>query len=245
MRSKTSKNYQASRSAAGRDAAATGRQERNRPASSRRRSRKQQPPGQIPQQVTSLKSINVSKGSIHSHWKKEIGGLIRYYINASSHANPRQAEEEIERMYYRSDCSVEDTKNLILEALGVTKEIQNNCINIKMAIEKDGLDQSTNDETLAPFSLTKDLKGIILSQSQQAGEGPAHCHEHWTNVVIPNWAIGKAFYFQLENNSSINLSCEIVLDGHQIAFNVPLPGKSNRSVRPDTGRYFQAHKWIL
>ena len=114
-----------------------------------------------------------------------------------------------------------------------------------MAIEKDGLGQSPNDETLAPFSLTKDSKGIILSQSQQAGEGPAHCHEHWTNVVIPNWAIGKAFYFQLENSSSINLSCEIVLDGHQIARNAPLPGKSNRLVRPDAGRYFQAHKWIL
>jgi len=246
VRSKTGKNYQASRSAVGRDAAATGRQGHNRPASSRRRSRKQQPPRQNPQQDTSLKPIKVSKSSIHSHWKKEIGGLIRYYINSSSHANPRQAEEEIERMYYRSGCSVEDTKNLILEALGVTKEIQNDCINIKMAIEKDGLvGQSPNDETLAPFSLTKDSKGVILSQSQQAGEGPAHCHEHWTNVVIPNWAIGKAFYFQLENNSSINLSCEIVLDGHQIARNAPLPGKSNRSVRPDTGRYFQAHKWIL
>eukprot|EP00979_Chaetoceros_neogracilis_P005519 scaffold1000_cov252-Chaetoceros_neogracile.AAC.9 len=184
VRSKTGKNYQASRSAVGRDAAATGRQGHNRPASSRRRSRKQQPPRQNPQQDTSLKPIKVSKSSIHSHWKKEIGGLIRYYINSSSHANPRQAEEEIERMYYRSGCSVEDTKNLILEALGVTKqEIQNDCINIKMAIEKDGLvGQSPNDETLAPFSLTKDSKGVILSRSQQAGEGPAHCHEHWTNV---------------------------------------------------------------
>ena len=44
---------------------------------------------------------------------------------------------------------------------------------------------------------------------------------------------------------SIHQSCEIILDGHQIAKNAPLPGKSNRSVKPDANRYFETHKWIL
>jgi hypothetical protein len=34
------------------------------------------------------------------------------------------------------------------------------------------------------------------------------------------------------------------LDGHQIAKYAPLPGKSNRSVKPDAYRYFETHKWI-
>jgi hypothetical protein len=44
---------------------------------------------------------------------------------------------------------------------------------------------------------------------------------------------------------SIHQSCEIILDGHQIAKYAPLPGKSNRSVKPDAYRYFETHKWIL
>lgn len=225
-------------------------EENNRTSSTSRRRRgpgRGREQGQQRQQQSSLNPVKVSKSSIHSHWKKEIGGLIRYYINVSSHSNPKHAEEEIERMYYQSGCCVDDTKNLILNALGVTKEIQNNWININMAIEKDGLDVDglVSDDTLANFPITKDSRGIILSKTQRAGEGPAHSHEHWTNVVIPNWAIGKSFFFQLENHSTINFSCEIILDGHQIARNAPLPGKSNRSVKPDANRYFEAHKWIL
>jgi len=203
---------------------------------------KQQPPSKrVPERA--LEPVNVSKNSIHSHWKICLGGIIRYYINQSRHANKKEAENEIESMYYKSGCSVQDTKEAILNALGATKKIQNEWIDVSMAVEKQSLDVS--NDALSSFSSTADRKGVILRQMQRTGEGPAHAHETWNNIVVPSWGLGKSFFFQVRNNSPINLSCEMILDGYRVAKNVPLPRKSTRTVRPDASRYFEAHKWIL
>ncbi len=191
-----------------------------------------------------LAPIRVSKSSIHSHWKKELGGIIRYYVNKRSeqNVNSKEAEQEIERMYYKSGCSIIETKDAILGALGVTKEVQENWVDLFMAVEKEGIlpDASTNC-----MSETVDSKGLKLHMELKSGEGPAHAHEHWTNVIVPDWAVGKSYFFQVENNSAIDLSCEMYIDEHKVARNAPLPKLSKRTVKPDSSRYFERHKWVL
>ncbi|KAL7534287.1 hypothetical protein ACHAWF_004777 [Thalassiosira exigua] len=194
---------------------------------------------------SALQPIKVSSSGIMSTWKRPLGGLIRYYVHTRTHhtqspVDQREAEEEVDRMYYRSGCSMEDTKNKILESLGVTN-IQSDWINMSMAIERDVQVDSLSTSNVN----TVDGRGIKLQQILRAGEGPAHSNEQWTTVVIPQWAVGKSFFFEVKNNSPLNLSCELYIDGETVARNAPLMALSTRTIRPDTIRYYQKHNWIL
>ena len=187
-----------------------------------------------------LRPIRVNSSGIMSTWKKPLGGLIRYYVNnrvQNSHVDQKTAEDEVDRFYYRSNCNVEETKAAILVALGVTRDvIEKGCIGIDMAIEKgsdgqqgvnffpisnDGNNNTDNAETV-------DGRGIKLQQVFRPGEGPAHSNEQWTTIVVPEWAVGQPFFFQVTNFSSLNLSCELILDGEKVAFNAPLLPNSTR-----------------
>ena len=237
----------------------------------------------------SLKPIHVSRSSIHSNWKKELGGIIRYYIHSISARGIRNESEimkQLESMYVESGCDVEQTKNAILEQLGaiipksdVDDNDNNNrnqmdnqwkWVDIQMAIEntdeimqtaqggnqnnnnstssttlQNSTQQPINDQILQSFIPSEDNKGILLKKEIKNGEGPAHFHEQWTNIIVPQWAIGKSYYFQLINKSPLDLSCEMTVDDHKIARNVPLPAHSHRMIRPDNARYFETHKWII
>lgn len=201
-----------------------------------------------------LQPIRVNSSGIMSTWKKPLGGLIRYYVNnrvQNSHVDQTTAEDEVDRFYYRSNCNVEETKAAILVALGVTRDvIEKGCIGIDMAIEKGDDDQQgvnffpiSNDGN--NNTETVDGRGIKLQQVFRPGEGPAHSNEQWTTIVVPEWAVGQPFFFQVTNFSSLNLSCELILDGEKVAFNAPLLPNSTRTIRPDTIRYYERHQWIL
>mmetsp|Transcript_29458 Transcript_29458/g.71150 ORF Transcript_29458/g.71150 Transcript_29458/m.71150 type:complete len:732 (-) Transcript_29458:163-2358(-) len=222
---------------------------------------------EAPSSGGSLRPIKISSSGIMSSWKKPLGGLIRYYVHTRMHdrespVDQRTAEEEIDRCYYRSGCSMEDTKTMILESLGVTKDIQKGWIGISMAIEKDcqmddipisnkinagdSMDVSNADgDASSGFSETIDGKGIKLKDVLRAGEGPAHSHQQWTTIVVPEWAVGKGFFFEVKNHTPLNLSCELFLDGEKVAFNAPLLPSSTRTIRPDVVRYYERHRWIL
>jgi len=93
-----------------------------------------------------LNPIRVSKNSIHSHWKKELGGIIRYYIHHQEqnyNCSPRESEQEVERMYTRNGCSIEDTKDAILIALGASKSKLNGNGN-GSNVEKNGTNKNMN-----------------------------------------------------------------------------------------------------
>ena len=198
----------------------------------------------------SLKPISISKNSIHSQWKRQMGGLIRYYVNERVNSknesiSQQEAEKEVEQIYYRSGCSLELTKEAVLEALGVSKDaMQNDWVEVHIVLDQQDLPQNESID-LDAYSRAEDGKGVLLPQIERPGEGPAHAHQQWTNVVVPNWAIGKSFYFQVKNHTPINLSCEITLDDHKVAKNAPLPPLQTRTVKPDNKRYFEAHKWTL
>lgn len=193
---------------------------------------------------TTLQPIKVKQSGIMTAWKRSLGGLIRYYVHKRTETNQvdqQTAEEEIDQMYYRSGCSVEDTKGVILKALGV--QDVDEWVSVEMAIVKDDIDGA--NVTSQGFVEAVDGKGLVLKQTVRPGEGPAHSTERWTTVVVPTWAIGKSYYFQVKNNTPLNLSCELFLDGEQVAFNAPLSANSTRTIRPDGVRYYQRHEWIL
>jgi len=208
-----------------------------------------------------LQPIKVSNSGIMSTWKKPLGGLIRYYIHTrtndqNSPVDQKTAEDEIDRFYYRSGCSMEDTKMMILESLGVARDIQQGWIGMSMAIEKDAqLDNipiskedivsNVNGDVSSGYAKTVDGKGINLKQVLRAGEGPAHSHEQWTTIVVPEWAVGKSFFFEVKNHSPLHLSCELFLDGEKVAFNAPVYPNSTSTIRPDALRYYQRHQWIV
>lgn len=178
--------------------------------------------------------------------------MIRYYVHTrtqdpNSPVSQQAAEAEVDRYYYRNNCSVEDTKTSILEALGVSKDTnQQDWISMDMAIEKNSSEQmNDNIPNSNESNKTIDSKGIKLSKIVRSGEGPAHCHEQWTTVVVPDWAIGQAFFFQVTNNSPLNLSCELFLDGEKVCHNAPIEPNSTRTIRPDNNRYYERHQWIL
>jgi hypothetical protein len=165
----------------------------------------------------------------------------------------RTAELEIDKFYVRSGCSMEGTKTMILESLGVTMDSQKGWISMSMAIENmdntpvigNKSADSNIDDSVPGCTSAVDGKGIQLKQVLRAGEGPAHCNEQWSTIVVPQWAVGKAYFFKVNNDSPLNLSCELFLDGEKVAFNAPIPPNSRRTIRPDTTRYCERHQWIL
>lgn len=196
----------------------------------------------------SLKTIKVDKNSIHSGWKKELGGIIRYYVHhRTKHGNcsKRQAEEEIQNTYSKCDCSTKQTKEEIIRAFGMTKGGDEEWIQMSMAIERNSMEENIEKKVSLELEQTVDKKGLQLKQIQKSGEGPAHSNESWNFVVVPDWSMGKSFFIQVQNRSAIDLSCEITIDDHKVARNVPLPHNETRTVRPDNTRYFESHKWVL
>jgi hypothetical protein len=193
-----------------------------------------------------LQPIKVKQSGIMSAWKKSLGGLIRYYVHkrttTTQDVDQKSAEEEIDQMYYRSGCGVEETKIAILKSLGVNVDVEE-WVGVDMAIVKDSV--TGNEMNKAEYSETVDKKGLILKQIVRGGEGPAHTSERWNTIVVPQWAIGKSYYFQVKNNTPLDFSCELFLDGEKVAFNAPLSANSTRTIRPDGARYYQRHEWIL
>ena len=200
---------------------------------------------------TTLPPIKVKASGIHASWKKALGGLIRYYVhqrtnNDASAVDQKTAEEEIDQLYYRSNCDVHKTKEALLKALGVQVVPGDDWVTVDMAIVKDStVADMTNNLNYQGYKETVDGKGILLNQVLRPGEGPAHNQKQWTTIVVPEWAMHKSYYFQIKNHTSLDLSCELFLDGGKVAFNAPLSAYSTRTVRPDGVRYYQRHEWIL
>jgi hypothetical protein len=208
---------------------------------------------------TTLQPIKCPSSSIMRGWKQALGSLIRYYVGVRCRQGltQKEAETEIDKIYYTVGCGKEETKLEILRRLGM-KDAHKDLVDVTMVIEKDQqmIDVPTSKENNADDSMidgsenvtyteTRDGKGLKLRSIVQCGEGPAHSHESWTNVIIPDWALGKSFFFECKNNASIPLSCELFLDGTKVAFNAPLPSNSERSIKPDNPRYSHRHQWIL
>ena len=206
---------------------------------------------------TSLRPIKCPSSSIMRGWKQALGSLIRYYVGVRCRQGLTQeeAETEIERIYYNVGCGKEETKLEILRRLGM-KDAGKDLVDLTMVIEKDeqSLDVPTSKENKedamvdsenVTYTESRDGKGLKLHAIVQSGEGPAHSHESWTNVIIPDWALGKSFFFECKNNTPIPLSCELFLDGTKVAFNAPLPSNSDRTIKPDNPRYSHRHQWIL
>eukprot|EP00986_Skeletonema_menzelii_P003077 scaffold902_cov146-Skeletonema_menzelii.AAC.2 len=206
-----------------------------------------------------LQPISCPSSSIMRGWKQALGPLIRYYVGLRCKEGipQKEAEDEVDRMYFNAGCDKEETKLGILRKLGM-KKTDKDLVELTMIIEKDEqlVDVPTSKENNVDDSMldvgendiyteTRDGRGLKLKQTIQRGEGPAHSHELWTNVIIPNWAVGKSFFFECKNNAPIPLSCELFLDGTKVAFNAPLPSNSDRSIKPDNPRYSHRHQWIL
>lgn len=197
-----------------------------------------------------VEALQCSSSSIFTAWKKPLGSLIRYYVHTRSEDKVyggKQAEEEVNQFYYRSGCCVEKTKVALLAALGVS---DGNTVDLDMVIEKDdgvslALQSGAESGASGPFAETKDGSGIVLKRALRPGEGPAHAHEQWTTVLVPQWAFGRSFFFLATNNTPLDLAVEVFLDGEQVARNVPLRANRSCTIRPDEGRYFQRHKWVL
>lgn len=147
----------------------------------------------------------------------------------------------------------------MLKRLGM-KDPNKEMVDVTMIMEKDeqlahvptstkesNIDNTSmmDDSEVVTYAETRDGKGLKLQQLVRPGEGPAHAHEQWTNVLIPKWAVGKSFFFECKNNAPIPLSCELYLDGTKVAFNAPLPSNSDRSIKPDNPRYSHRHQWVL
>ena len=208
-----------------------------------------------------LQPIKCSSSSIMRGWKQELGALIRYYVHQRCRQGVTQelAEKEVEQIYYDQGCGKEETKLEMLKRLGM-KDPNKEMVDVTMIIEKDeqlahvpistkgsNIDNSSmmDDSEVVTYAETRDGKGLKLQQLVRPGEGPAHAHEQWTNVLIPKWAVGKSFFFECKNNAPIPLSCELYLDGTKVAFNAPLPSNSDRSIKPDNPRYSHRHQWVL
>jgi hypothetical protein len=208
-----------------------------------------------------LQPIKCSSSSIMRGWKQELGALIRYYVHERCKQGVTQelAQKEVDQIYYDQGCGKEETKLEMLKRLGM-KDPNKEMVDVTMIIEKDeqlahvptstkesNIDNSSmmDDSEVVTYAETRDGKGLKLQQLVRPGEGPAHAHEQWTNVLIPKWAVGKSFYFECKNNAPIPLSCELFLDGTKVAFNAPLPSNSDRSIKPDNPRYSHRHQWIL
>jgi len=136
-------------------------------------------------------------------------------------------------MIFDSNNKNEKNKTKIMEWIDLSMAIENSN-GIGDAIE------ASNENYL-----TINKQGYILNKVERTGEGPAHSHEQWTNVIVPSWAIGKSYFFQVNNKSPVNLSCAMTIDGTSVARNVPIPAQSVRTIRPDNARYFETHQWVI
>jgi len=205
--------------------------------------------------------VTVSRQSIHNAWKQELGGLIRWYMNLPEHrSQPNQALEAIERIYRTNRCDIEATKNGLLHSIaaiqGTTDVIENNSwIELRMIVEHPSPPNVSVDKQHSPqhttiidnitYETIREGRGVVLKTETRRGEGPAHAGTLWTVVKIPNWAIHRPYYLDVINRSTLDLSCEMSIDGHPAAKNAPIPAQERRTIQPACHRYFETHEWRL
>ena len=218
--------------------------------------------------------FHVNRNSIHNAWKRELGGLIRWYVNLPQHRHrPEEAMGRIERMYLSHRCDVEATKSSVLQSIAAlmgTGRISSSnppplnhhhpptWIDLRMIVENPfpTIDQqqepsstSNSTSTIVIDNITYETirqgRGIVLKTERCPGEGPAHAGSLWTVVKIPNWAIHQPYYMEAVNRSMVDLSCEMSIDGHSAAKNAPLPAQERRTIQPAVQRYFETHQWRL
>jgi hypothetical protein len=202
----------------------TKNRRRNQPAPTRHR---QQQGRRGTSKPPPLQPIQLSTSSIHSHWKLQLGGLIRWYIHAKQNAYQSQEEvmQQIEAMYYASGFRMEETRDAMLKALGAEKEDTAEWVDVQMVVENDDGRHR-------------------LDVIQRSGEGPAHSSKNWNVAMVPGWAKGKSYFVQVVNRSNLNLSCAMTLDDQKVAYNAPVPSKSTRNVKPEN-RYFGQYEWLI
>jgi hypothetical protein len=188
-------------------------------------------PDRAPQR---LQPIHTSKHSIHSHWMKQLGGLIRWYAHKAHNDVTEEAVKEVGRMYTASGCQIEETRNAILSRLGAHKQDEEQWIDVSMMV------QQTTENTD-----TGSTPGQVqLPVCIRPGEGPAHSSDLWNTTLVPSWGVGKSYHVQVVNRSNIHLACEMTIDGNKVAWNAPIPAKANRYIKPET-RYYGQHLWVL
>ena len=242
----------------------------------------------VKQKIKSIESVGTH--SIHSLWKQQLGGLIRWYLHQQTTAidnnddnniiSMAEAEAQVERMCYQSQCSVEGTRDAILKALSLSSgetltnwnkdcsgsgsSARPSWIQLSMVISYDQLNEEEMQQAKdSSYECSCDNKGFLLPVTEKPGEGPAHLQERWEYVMVPKWAVLKLYYFQVNNNSPLPMSCKMSIDsniissrsnihgktlkhmGDNAAKNAPVPPHCERTIKPADHRYFQAHNWVL
>ena len=214
-------------------------------------------------------SVRLASQSIHNAWKRELGGLIRWYVNLPEWRDRKDdALRNIETMYISNDCNVEATKNSLLETIlletilqtsrhvkktktTAAKDYPSGWIEIQMVVDNPffgtiaiGSDGKCVIDGIK-YETIRQGKGVVLETTTRKGEGPAHSAKDWNVVIVPPWAVGQVFYINMVNESPIDLSCEMTIDGHSVANNAPVPARDRRTIRPASHRYFETHEWRL
>ena len=205
--------------------------------------------------------LHVSRSSIHNGWKQELGGLIRWYVNLPQHRNrPDEALARIERMYLSNRCDVQATKSSVLQSIAdlqgiiplIDGESHSAWIELRMIVENpvpiNNSEQPASNTTVIEnitYETIRQGRGVVLKTELRPGEGPAHAGSVWTVVKIPDWAINRPYYMEAVNRSTVDLSCEMSIDGHSAAKNAPIPAQERRTIQPAVQRYFETHEWRL
>jgi hypothetical protein len=217
-----------------------------------------------------------SKRSIQDAWKKELGGLIRWYMNLPQHREPEQlaaARRVLDGMRMANPRDVQELKYCILRYMleFVQRQQQppqdyfdtiartifedttgdEQWVRIRMVVENphpvtqaQKQQQSCMIENV-PYETIVDGRWVVLKTKQQSGEGPAHTGKTWTVVIIPDGAVGRQYVVECINRSTVDLSVQMSIDGHEAAKNAPLPAQDRCTIKPDVRRYFEAHEWRL
>jgi len=200
-----------------------------------------------------LPKLKVSANSIHAAWKKELGGLVRWYYytlcQERDKGNGDEGRDEgdwmrrLEGMYIESGCSIPKTKEAILLDISETRTHPSESAARPPWIDLSIVAESTGTKGLGSSQATKTTK---LENEIRPGEGPAHSHKEWINAMVTPEMMGKPYHFTVRNQSPLDLSCEMTIDGHLVARNVPIPRWcENRTIKPDNTRYFESHQWVF
>jgi hypothetical protein len=135
---------------------------------------------------------------------------------------------------------------------GITQPVPNNSwIELRMIIENpiqnDSQQPASNTTVIdnVTYETIRQGRGVVLKTEPRPGEGPAHAGTIWTVVKIPDWAINRPYHMEVVNRSTLDLSCEMSIDGHSAAKNAPIPAQERRTIHPAVQRYFETHEWRL
>ena len=193
-------------------------------------------------------------------------------MNLPQHTEKEQAAAAalrvIEGMYMANRCNIQQTKYCLLQSMldqanpqdtfdattrtifaGATGDEQ--WVTLRMAVEnpnpvtQEQKQQQTCMIENILYETILDGRWVILKTEKRSGEGPAHAGESWTVIIIPNWAVGRRYFVECCNRSTLDLSVQMSIDGHEAAKNAPLPAQDRRTIKPDSRRYFETHEWRL